>query len=99
MNPNPFKPTAGKRPPILIGRESVIEDFEEGLDNGAGAPGRLMLITGNRGCGKTVLLRELQRLANERGWAVVSDSASYPRRAGYSGWWQQAAPTSSDPSR
>ena len=60
MNPNPFKPTAGKRPPILIGRESVIEDFEEGLDNGAGAPGRLMLITGNRGCGKTVLLRELQ---------------------------------------
>ena len=34
MNPNPFKPTAGKRPPILIGRESVIEDFEEGLDNG-----------------------------------------------------------------
>lgn len=76
MNPNPFKPTAGKRPPILIGRESVLEDFEEGLDNGAGAPGRLMLITGNRGCGKTVLLRELQRLASERGWAVVSDSAS-----------------------
>lgn len=76
MNPNPFKPTAGKRPPVLIGRESVIEDFEEGLDNGAGAPGRLMLITGNRGCGKTVLLRELQRQASERGWAVVSDSAS-----------------------
>lgn len=76
MNPNPFKPTAGKRPPVLIGRESVIEDFEEGLDNGAGAPGRLMLITGNRGCGKTVLLRELQRLAAERGWAVISDSAS-----------------------
>lgn len=76
MNPNPFKPTAGKRPPVLIGRESVIEDFEEGLDNGAGAPGRLMLITGNRGCGKTVLLRELQRLASERRWAVVSDSAS-----------------------
>ena len=76
MNPNPFKPTVGKRPPMLIGRESVIEDFEEGLDNGAGAPGRLMLITGNRGCGKTVLLRELQRLASERGWAVVSDSAS-----------------------
>ena len=76
MNPNPFKPTAGKRPPVLIGRESVIEDFEEGLDNGAGAPGRLMLITGNRGCGKTVLLRELQRLAAEHGWVVVSDSAS-----------------------
>ena len=34
MNPNPFKPTAGKRPPILIGLVAVIEDFVEGLDNG-----------------------------------------------------------------
>lgn len=24
---NPFKPTAGKMPPILIGRHSIIEDF------------------------------------------------------------------------
>lgn len=61
---------------MLIGREAVIEDFAEGLDNGAGAPGRLMFLTGNRGCGKTVLLRELQRLASERGWVVISDSAS-----------------------
>lgn len=52
MNPNPFKPTAGKRPPMLIGCESVIEDFEEGLDNGAGAPGRLMLITGTLAAAK-----------------------------------------------
>ena len=59
MNPNPFKPTAGKRPPILIGRESVIEDFEEGLDNGAGAPGRLILITGNRGAARRFSSREL----------------------------------------
>lgn len=80
MNPNPFKPTAGKRPPMLIGRESVIEDFEEGLDNGAGAPGRLMLITGNRGCGKTVLLRELQRLASER-WSTSVSRSSVQARA------------------
>lgn len=76
MTPNPFKPTAGKRPPVLIGRDAVIEDFAEGLDNGAGAPGRLMLLTGNRGCGKTVLLRELQRVAADRGWVVISDTAS-----------------------
>ena len=76
MTPNPFKPTAGKRPPVLIGRDAVIEDFIEGLDNGAGAPGRLMLLVGNRGCGKTVLLRELQSVATERGWAVISDTAS-----------------------
>ena len=56
MAMNPFKPTAGKMPPILIGRETAIEEFTEGLDNGAGAPGRIMLVTGQRGFGKTVLL-------------------------------------------
>ena len=73
---NPFKPTAGKMPPILIGRESVIRDFEEALDNGAGAPGRLMLISGQRGFGKTVMLTELGRVAKKHDWAVVSDTAS-----------------------
>ena len=37
---NPFKPTAGGEPPLLIGRGKVIRDFEKGLDNGVGAPGR-----------------------------------------------------------
>ena len=73
---NPFKPTAGKMPPILIGRESVIRDFEEALDNGAGAPGRLMLISGQRGFGKTVMLTELGRVAKKHDWVVVSDTAS-----------------------
>ena len=46
---NPFKPTAGGEPPLLIGRERVVRDFDKGLDNGVGAPGRIMLITGARG--------------------------------------------------
>lgn len=50
---NPFKPTAGKTPPELIGREEVLNKCIEGLDNGAGAPGRLIRITGVRGMGKT----------------------------------------------
>ena len=33
---NPYKPTAGKMPPILMGREQDIADFFEGLENGAG---------------------------------------------------------------
>lgn len=76
MPANPFKPTAGKMPPILIGRDDIVADFSEGLDNGAGAPGRLMLITGQRGYGKTVLLTELGRVAAARGWMVVSETAS-----------------------
>lgn len=74
--PNPFKPTAGKMPPILIGRQSIIDDFKEGLENGAGAPGRLMLITGQRRYGKTVMLTELGRVAKDAGWEVISETAS-----------------------
>lgn len=76
MAMNPFKPTAGKMPPVLIGRESAIEEFTEGLDNGAGAPGRIMLVTGQRGFGKTVLLTEFRRIASERKWQVISETAS-----------------------
>ena len=39
MQTNPFKPTAGKTPPTIIGREDVLEEFNEGLINGPGAPG------------------------------------------------------------
>ena len=78
--PNPFKPTAGKMPPILIGRENVVTDFAEGLENGAGAPSRLMLVSGQRGYGKTVLLVELARVALSYRWrspfATPSSDAS-----------------------
>lgn len=73
---NPFKPTAGHMPPALIGRDTVLEDFEEGLDNGPGAPGRLMRVTGARGIGKTVLLTEFRRIAEARSWEVVDETAS-----------------------
>ncbi len=76
MNINPFKPTAGKMPPILLGRQSIIDDFTDGLSNGAGAPGRLMLITGQRGFGKTVMLTELRRVAEAQGWLTLADTAS-----------------------
>ena len=69
---NPFKPTAGMTPPVLMGREEVIEDFSDGILEGPGAPGRLMRITGPRGSGKTVLLTELGELAVQRGWRVVN---------------------------
>ena len=76
MGPNPFKPTAGKMPPILIGRQAVIDDFTDGLRNGAGAPGRLMLVTGQRGFGKTVVLTELGNVARDAGWVEVAETAS-----------------------
>ena len=73
---NPFKPTAGKMPPILIGRHSIIEDFSEALTNGVGAPGRIMLVTGQRGFGKTVMLTEFRRIAKAQHWEVIGETAS-----------------------
>ena len=75
--PNPFKPTAGMNPPELIGRDLVLADFQEALENGPGAPDRLMRISGVRGVGKTVLLNALGEVARENGYQVV-DVASHP---------------------
>ena len=77
MLPNPFKPTAGSRPPELVGREQQISALIEGIDNGPGAPGRLMIFTGARGVGKTVMLSEVAEVAmRERGWWAIHDAAT-----------------------
>lgn len=73
---NPFKPTAGGEPPLLIGRDRIIRDFEKGLDNGVGAPGRIMLVTGARGTGKTVMLTVFGDKARARKWDVIEETAS-----------------------
>lgn len=54
----------------------MIDEFVEGLDNGAGAPGRLMRISGVRGTGKTVLLEEVARIASARGWVALKEVAA-----------------------
>lgn len=73
---NPFKPTAGAEPPVLVGRERVVQDFCDGIEEGVGAPARLMRITGPRGSGKTVLLTELGDVAKTYGWTVIDVVAS-----------------------
>lgn len=73
---NPFTPTFGKTPPILAGRDQVIDDWSYALDQGVGAPGRATLLTGARGVGKTVLLNVLEDQARQRGWSVISETTS-----------------------
>lgn len=73
---NPFKPTAGMNPPELIGRGDILEEFGEALDNGPGAPDRLMRISGARGVGKTVMLNALGKAAADRGFQVVDVAAN-----------------------
>ena len=73
---NPFKPSAGTTPPLLVGRMNVLDDFAEALDDGPGAPGRLAFVTGARGIGKTVMLTKLGRIAADAGWSVIEETAT-----------------------
>ena len=71
---NPFTPTFGVTPPLLVGRDDVLDDFRGALDEGPGAPGRAMLLTGVRGAGKTVVLNACEDEARRSGWAVISET-------------------------
>jgi hypothetical protein len=73
---NPFTPTFGVAPPILIGRTDLVTEFAEALDDGPGSPGRATLFEGPRGVGKTVMLDAAADVARERGWLVISESAT-----------------------
>jgi hypothetical protein len=72
---NPFRPTAGATPPLLVGRDPVLEEIDDSLDEGPGAPARLAIFTGARGVGKTVMLLEAAAQAQARGWLVLSETA------------------------
>lgn len=72
---NPFKPSFGVSPPLLAGRGDLIADHAEGLREGPGSPFRSLIIKGQRGSGKTVLLNTLEGQARDLGWHVVSTSA------------------------
>lgn len=74
---NPFKPTAGADPPLLVGRGDLIDEFLESIEDGPGAPLRLAFFTGPRGVGKTVLLNALGELVQgSRQWLVIHETAT-----------------------
>jgi hypothetical protein len=73
---SPFRPSFGTSPPVLAGRDAIAGEIGDALDDGPGARGRAALFTGNRGIGKTVMLNEAESLAKERGWVVLSETAT-----------------------
>ena len=74
---NPYSPGAGKRPPALVGRDDQIEAFDIAVQRLAvGRSDRSQMLTGLRGVGKTVLLREFRDIAAGRGWVSQSLEAS-----------------------
>ena len=77
---NPYRPGAGRRPPLLAGRENVLSAFDvvrrRAEEFGEGDRG--WILNGLRGVGKTVLLNELLEQVSGRGWisAKVEAGAS-----------------------
>jgi AAA ATPase domain len=74
---NPYRPGAGRRPPLLAGREGTLQAFEvirrRAEEYGEGE--RSWVLNGLRGVGKTVLLNELLARGNERGWITAKVEA------------------------
>lgn len=66
---NPFSPGAGSPPPELAGRQELIEQARVLLARvREGRPEKSMFLVGLRGVGKTVLLNEMQTLAEKNGY-------------------------------
>ena len=74
---NPFRPGAGRRPPVLAGRGALLEAFEVVISRAEehGEGDRPWILSGLRGVGKTVLLRELLGQVGQRGWITAKVEA------------------------
>jgi len=68
LNPgaNPYAPGAGTPPPELAGRDNLLAEAKLAIRrNKGGKPARSFIYVGLRGVGKTVLLNEIQAIADK----------------------------------
>ncbi|MCX7536946.1 ATP-binding protein [Corynebacterium sp. P5875] len=72
---NPFTPTFGSSPELLVGRDGILDSFTRGLDEGPGSPTRALLLSGQRGVGKTALLNAIEDRAQALGWLTMAETA------------------------
>ena len=74
---NPYSPSAGARPPALVGREEELQQFEIALRRlGNGYSDRSFMLSGLRGVGKTVLLNEFCGIAHRQRWVYQQIEAT-----------------------
>jgi len=75
VSDNPFRPSFGRTPPVLAGRDDLVVRFADTFTSGAWVPERISLVRGLRGIGKTVLLNAIEDAARGAGWFVISETA------------------------
>jgi len=80
---NPFSPGAGSPPPELAGRAPILEQVRILLGRvRLGKSEKSLMLTGLRGVGKTVLLNEVRRMAEEAGYRTVMIEAQEEKALG-----------------
>lgn len=68
---NPFAPGAGSKPPELAGRDQILKDAKIACGRALnGRNPRSMMLLGLRGTGKTVLLNEIGRIAEDQDYYI-----------------------------
>lgn len=78
---NPFSPGAGTPPPELAGRSEILKDVLIALERVKnGRSEKSMMLVGLRGVGKTVLLGEIQSMAENSGYKVAFIEAQESRQ-------------------
>jgi hypothetical protein len=70
LGKNPFRPGVGTRPHYVAGRDQSVRRFRAVIRAAPEQPANVRL-TGLRGVGKTVLLREFSPVAQESNWATA----------------------------
>ena len=66
-----FRPSFGNKPDNLVGREAALGTLTQCFDSYPGMRERAVLITGQRGMGKTAMLLEASDLAGSKGFIAV----------------------------
>jgi len=72
---NPFTPSFGTIPLLFAGRDQIILEILQGLENGPGDPNRISLFMGARGSGKTALMLKISEEAEGQGWISARTTA------------------------
>ncbi|UQN31773.1 ATP-binding protein [Brachybacterium kimchii] len=76
MPANLFRPSFGTYPHVLVGRDELVDEFADTFDGILDPAGLTVLLSGQRGMGKTVLLDSYRRAAEGAGWLVITESSS-----------------------
>lgn len=82
MNPvtNPYSPGAGRTPAALVGRDKPRSEWDIALERvELGRSNQPFVLYGLRGVGKTVLLSDFRRKAEDRNWIVAQIEAGPDR--------------------